>query len=94
MHTQTATRTWHHVNDNTPDIPFEPPSTMPVAAQTIQIARTGIDVALNKDAAPAHTYGFTETGVCSDAPKITFDLSAWLFASGADPLISIPANDL
>ncbi len=94
MHTQTATRTWHHANDNEPEIPFEPPSTMPVAAQTIPIARTGIDVALNKEAAPAQTYGFTETGGCPDAPKITFDLSTWLFASGVDPLIRSPANDL
>jgi hypothetical protein len=94
MHTQTATRTWHHANDNEPDIPFEPPSTAPVAAQMILIARTGNDVAPFKDAAPAHLTGFTETGACSEALKITLDISTRLFVRGADQLIRIPANDL
>jgi hypothetical protein len=94
MHTQTATRTWYPANDNERDVPFEPPSLTPVAAQTVLIARTDNDVVLCKDAAPAHLTGFTETGACSEAPKIALDLSTWLFVRGADPLIRIPANDL
>ena len=94
MHTLTSTRTWHHANDNERDVPFEPPSLTPVAAQTVLIARTDNDVALHKDAAPAHPTGFTETGACSEAPKIRLDLTTWLFVRGADPLIRIPANDL
>lgn len=94
MHTQTVARRWHHANDNEQDAPIEPPSPTPMAAQTILTAGTGNHAAMHRDAAPAHTYEFTETGAYSGALKIMIDLSTWLFTCEADPLNCIPANDL
>lgn len=93
MHTIASTQHWHNANDNEKEVPFEPPSMTPVAAKTILIACTDNDVAMPKDAAPAHPTGFTEMGVSAGAPNIMLNFSTFCLFREAVPSIRIAAND-